>query len=464
MPADHPNILFLITDQQRWDAIGRVGEWAGTPHLDALAERSLRFDRCVTNSPVCVPARFCMLSGLYPHNTGVWNNCRHTVPPETPTWFQVIRDAGYRTALFGKTHWHPHDGDLRDREHLINAYGFNDVCEVTGPRASARCRSHMTDAWEAAGLWRAYRDDYDERFSNDPQVVRPSPLPAELYYDGWVGERARQYIEAYDRDQPWFCYVGFPGPHEPWDTPEPWAGTHDPADMPEPRPFPADAADGRPRGGLDAMAGRQRLHPDHADHARKLRADYADNVALIDDQVGRLLQTIEQRGELDNTIVLFTSDHGEMNGDAGLVYKGNFLDGAARVPLLLHAPGGATGAVRQPVEFNDVGPTLAELAGATVDHEQFAVSLAPLLRDPAATVRDDALSELNGEMMLVNDRWKLAVNDQGRPYLLFDLHNDPEETTNLAGDPAHAEITDALRHRLLERIVQSQTRRDQQPL
>jgi len=460
MPASSPNILMIITDQQRWDALGCVGGWVKTPNLDALAERSLRFDRCVTNSPVCVPARLCMLSGLYPHNTGVWFNGQHTVPPETPTWFQAIREAGYRTALFGKTHWHPHGGDLRDREHLIHAYGFDDVCEVTGPRASARCRSHMTDAWEQAGLWQAYREDYDERFANDPQVVRPSPLPAELYYDGWVGEQARQYLEGYRRDQPWCCYVGFPGPHEPWDTPPPWAGTHDPADMPAPRPFPEDAAGDRPRGGLDTVAEASRLRRDDPDRARKLRADYADNIALIDEQVGRLLRTVEARGELEQTVVLFTSDHGEMNGDAGLVYKANFLDGAARVPMLLHAPGGATGRVQQPVELNDAGPTLAELAGATLDHEQFAVSLAPLLTDPAATVRTDALSEINGEVMLVNERWKLALNDQSQPYLLFDLHHDPEETTNLAGTPRGAEATEALSRRILARMIQSQQRRD----
>ena len=460
MPADQPNILFIITDQQRWDALGCVGGWAKTPNLDALAERSLRFDRCITNSPVCVPARLCMLTGRYPHNTGVWFNCRHTVPPETPTWCQAIRDAGYRTALFGKTHWHPHGGDLRDREDLLHAYGFDDVREATGPRASARCKSHMTDDWEAAGLWKAYREDYNERFANDPQVVRPSALPEDLYYDGWVGEQARRYIEAYDRDQPWFCYVGFPGPHEPWDTPEPWAGAHEPADMPPPRPFPTERANDRPRGVLDDMPDDARLRQDHPDRARKLRADYADNVALIDDRVGRILQTIEQRGELDNTVVLFTSDHGEMNGDAGLVYKANFLDGAVRVPMLLHAPGGAAGVVDHPVELNDVGPTLAELAGASIDHQQFAVSLAPLTRDPRARLREDALSEISGEVMLVNDRWKIALNREGRAYLLFDLAHDPDETTNLAGDPDRAADADALRLRILERIVQTQERRD----
>jgi choline-sulfatase len=459
MPSNQPNILFVITDQQRWDALGCVGGWLRTPNLDALAERSLRFDRCITNSPVCVPARFCMLTGLYPHNTGVWQNCKHTVPPETPNWFQSIRDAGYRTALFGKTHWHPHGGDLRDREGLVRAYGFDEVCEATGPRASARCRSHMTDAWEQAGLWQAYRDDYDDRFSNDPQVVRPSPLPAELYYDGWVGEQARQYLDGYDRDQPWFCYVGFPGPHEPWDTPEPWAGLHDPAAMPQARPFPEDVGE-RPRGVLDTARGTPQHRLVDPERASRLRADYADNIALIDDQVGRLMRTIEERGELDNTVVLFTSDHGEMNGDADLVYKFNFLDGAVRVPLLLHVPSAATGVVDQPVELNDVGPTLAELAGATLNHEQFAVSLAPLTRDPATTIRLDALSEISGELMLVNARWKLAVNDEAQPYLLFDLRADPGETTNLAGDPGHADVADALRLRLLERVVQSQRRLD----
>ncbi len=458
-----PNLLFLFTDQQRADAMGCAGGWVETPHLDRIADEGVRVTNCVPNSPVCVPARYCLATGLYPHNTGVWNNCHHTMPPESRTWMQAIRDAGYRTALFGKTHWHPHQGDLRDRAHLLRAYGLDDFVEVTGPRASARTRSDMTDAWEQAGLWKAFQDDYAERFSNKPNVVRPSPLGAELYYDAFVGQQACEYLRSYDRDQPWFCWVSFPGPHEPWDTPEPYASRYDPADMPPPRKAPA-SPHRRPLGQLDRKLERapKWLEPDDPP---KMRADYAGNISLIDDQIGRILQVIEQRGELDNTVIVFSSDHGEMNGDAGLTYKSQMLDGAVRVPLLLRTPAGARrgGAVSEAlVEANDIGPTLAAFAGVELEHQQFGRSFAGLAEDPHTPHRAEAISEIDGEVMLLDHQWKAVANAEGEIYLLFDVQNDPEESTNRAGDPALKDLEADLRQRMFERLVRTQLRHDRQ--
>ncbi|MEC9378287.1 MAG: sulfatase-like hydrolase/transferase, partial [Candidatus Latescibacterota bacterium] len=166
-----PNLLLLMTDQQRADALGCVSDWVRTPHLDRLAAEGVRFSNCVTTSPVCIPARLSLATGLYPHNTWVWDNGQHTLDPRTPTWMQAVRAAGYRTSLFGKTHLHPHGGDLRDREHLMHQYGLDDVDEIGGPRASARVLSHMTARWEEAGLWQAYREDLENRFSSKPHVA-----------------------------------------------------------------------------------------------------------------------------------------------------------------------------------------------------------------------------------------------------------------------------------------------------
>ena len=136
-----PNILLLMTDQQRADALGCSGGWLETPHMDRIAAGGVRFENCITNSPVCIPARLSLATGLYPHNTGVWTNQPSQLNAEQPTWMQRVRDAGYRTSLFGKTHLHPHNGDLRDREYLMKTYGLDDVDEIGGPRASARVLS-----------------------------------------------------------------------------------------------------------------------------------------------------------------------------------------------------------------------------------------------------------------------------------------------------------------------------------
>ena len=157
--------------------MGCSGDWVKTPALDRIATEGVRFTQCVTTTPICVPARVTLATGRYPHNNAVWNNLQYTMPPDAPTWMRTIRDLGYRTSLFGKTHLHPHRGDLREREHLLDAYGLDDVDEIGGPRASAMVMSHLTAGWEAKGLLEAYREDCKERFSNKPHVVRPSVLP-----------------------------------------------------------------------------------------------------------------------------------------------------------------------------------------------------------------------------------------------------------------------------------------------
>jgi choline-sulfatase len=254
--------------------------------------------------------------------------------------------------------------------------------------------------------------------------------------------------------------VGFPGPHEPWDTPEPWASAYDPAGMPRPTPPPESVAE-RSRGLLDErLANRPNLTPDDV---AALRANYAGGVSLIDHLIGRIIDTVKARDEWDRTIVAFASDHGEMNGDAGLLFKGTFLDGSARVPLVIRDPHARIDpgqVISDPVELIDLGPTLLELAGVESPQDsQLARSVAPVVRAGAALrdFRRDALCEFDGECMLVTRNWKLAVNSSGQTYLLF--HRDDGETKNVAGDPGARSIEQALRSRLLERLVTTSTRR-----
>jgi arylsulfatase len=451
--SDRPNILLFMTDQQRWDAMSCVSDWLATPHIDRIASSGMRFSDAYTNSPVCVPARVSLATGRYPHNHGVWTNQKYTMPVETPTWMRSLREAGYATSLFGKTHLHPHNGDLRDREHLVHAYGLDHVDEIAGPRATSVSRSHMTERWKAAGVYKIYREDHRDRFQSTPWVVRPSPMPLEHYPDVYVGQQAKSHLQQQDADAPWFTWVSFGGPHDPWDAPEPYASMFDPAAMPPPV-TPERETQARPRGSLDRrLKRRPQLDPDEV---AQMRANYAGNMALIDDQIGEVLGVVEARGELDNTVVALVSDHGEMNGDHGLLYKKNFLNPSVRVPFVLNVPGRTTGSTSGvPVELMDVGATLVELAGAEPVDGSFARSLVPLVDDPAATHRDCALSEWNDEMMLATSEWKMVLNSRGEIYLLFDLVNDPHETRNRAGLTEVADVEQELRRLALERLVQT---------
>ena len=154
-------------------------------------------------------------------------------------------------------------------------------------------------------------------------------MPLVDYYDTYVGQQAKQYLADYDREEPWFCWVSFAGPHSPWDAPEPYASMYDPDVMPKPATHDGDGPE---------PYRQARWNLETGDIA-PMRANYAGNVTLIDDQIGEILAVIESRGELADTVIAFTSDHGEMNGDHGLSGKSNFYDGAIRVPLIIRAPG-----------------------------------------------------------------------------------------------------------------------------
>ncbi len=464
-----PNILLIMTDQQRWDAMSCSGNWVRTPNMDRIASEGVRFTNCVTNSPVCIAARVSLATGLYPHNTGIWKNETYLMPPDTPTWMQAVRDAGYRTSVFGKTHLHPHSNgsDLRKREYLLHAYGLEDVDEIPGPRASRRVLSHMTALWQQKGLWAAYRADVEERLNNKPYVVRPTILGLEHDADVYVGQQAKKYLTNYDRVEPWFCWVSFGGPHEPWDAPEPYASMYDPRSMPIPAPRPP--AGNRPRGDLDTRMNTNRFNPNFVEgEVGKLRADYAGNVTMIDDQIGEILETIQARGELDNTVIVLCSDHGEMNGDYGMIYKKNFLNGSVRIPFLVRTPdtlnNGAINRISDsPVEWIDIGPTIVELADGTMTHHQFGKSLCPVLDGRQENHREFAISQFAGETMLLNREWKIALNTRNEPYLFFDVHNDPTETNNLATVPKMKAIETELRSQILEHRSQTQTPMDVEP-
>ncbi len=443
--------MLVMTDQHRFDALSATGDWVSTPHLDRIAAEGTRFSHTYTNSPACIPARVTLATGRYPHHTGVWQNQNHTLDADAATWMRAVRDAGYATSVFGKTHLHPHTGDLRDREHLVHSYGLEHVNELPGPRALVNTRCHLTDLWEEAGVAEAYREDMSDRLKNKAWEVRPSPLPLELYPDVYTARMAREWLTAYDDDRPWMCWLSFGGPHEPWDAPEGYAGRFDPAAMPAPL-VARDPDYPRPTGELDL---RQRVRFEGGEVAH-LRADYAGSLALIDEQVGEVFRVIEERGEMDSTVVVLVSDHGEMNGDFGLLYKQNFLDPATRIPFLLRVPGGPQGLVRDnPVELMDLGATLVEIAGGTPLPGSPARSVLPQLEDDPNPHRHVAISEYAGEILLINRNWKMGLNRRGETYLLFDLTEDPFETLNLAGRPEHEDEAQRLRNLLLKHLTKT---------
>ena len=453
-----PNILFVMTDQLRFDALGVTGGYVRTPHIDSIAQTGVCFTQCHTTAPVCIPARISLATGRYPHQIPIWqHDNNYTLSTTFPTWMQAVRDAGYRTSIFGKTHFHPHKGDLRAYESLMHDFGLDDVYEIIGHHSGELSTSYLTDYWKEKGLLEAFIADMRSRMTATKPEARASVLNKDDYRDSYVGRKAAEYLSGYNRDEPWMCWVSFPGPHDPWDAPLPYDTMYDPSQLPPPIP--------RKDFGLfrdcilkARMSMRDKSNADLTlEEVANLRANYFGKVSLIDDQVGHILEVIKQRGEMDNTLIVFTSDHGDMNGDHGLFLKSCFFDAAVRVPLIIKQPGNAQN--RSSVQSNalvelmDVGSTIADYAQSQT-HEFFeAKSLKPLVEGATSTHRDMVLSEFKGELMLADAHWKVVINQRGKVAQLFNRVADPDEQTNLAEtinyDPAVS--------RLLMRAAQLRT-------
>ena len=450
-----PNILFIMADQFRADVMSCVGGPARTPNLDEIASQGMLFTNCSTVAPLCVPARISMMTGKYPHTTGSWDNADYVLSPEANLWTKEIKKQGYSTAVFGKLHLHTDFGDLIAREPIVRGYGFDVVNEVSGPHSTCQTRTHLSEEWKAKGLWGAYCADMRSR-GKTPRA-KPSPLPVDDYYDVYIGRKAKEFLEGYEGDQPWFCHVSFSGPHEPWDAPEPYASMYDPADMPAPRPRMYHAGAARPVGEFDRLSAKENIQCS-PETAREIRANYCGSVTLIDHMIGEIINVIRSRGEWDNTVVLFTSDHGEMNGDYGIVNKRNFLQPALNIPLILRTPetircgGKVSGAM---TSLLDVGPTLVECAGGKLDYLQFGQSVCPLAAGRQDTLRDHILSEYGGEILYMDSEWKLVTNRAGELYLLFHLPEDPEEHTDLTGTPEGEAAWGGLQSKLLCALAQA---------
>jgi arylsulfatase A-like enzyme len=442
--ANGPNILVLMTDQQRADCMGCAGHpRIRTPNMDRLAAGGMRFTQACTSSPLCMPARASFICGRHVHSHGIWHN-EGELAPDAESLFRRLQQAGYYTAHIGKSHYYGHPvPDMRAREPYMHTRGFDFVNETPGPWATLKTDCHMTDEWAEKGLLDVFRNDYRKRWAlRDEAPVWPSPMPVDDYLDSYVGRKAVEFVEACDRPQPFCLFVGFGGPHEPWDAPGEYATMYRPRKMP--RAIPATGKDGDPR------LTRKRI--------AAIRASYYGKISLIDRWVGEILDACERRGVFNDLFVVFWSDHGEMAGDHGRLYKSCFYEGALRVPLIFRLPGrikaGATSdALTATV---DLMPTILEAAGVPVPDTCEGASLWPVLQDPCARVRDEVLSEISTEArchtMIRTAREKYAVHEDGTPYLLYDLSADPEEQENLVGRPGAADREQALRQRLLELV------------
>lgn len=476
------NVLFIITDQQRRDSLGCYGNsYTRTPNLDALARRGCRFDRNYVANPICMPNRLSLMSGRMPSSHGLWTN--GLLLDEQPTLPAWLRDQGLYTASIGKIHFTPFggDGDNLESEKLWTRRGRD--FDWDGPYwgfEHVEFTLGHTAALAHYGRWFYENGGNDEMLAENPGTGT-RPLPARLHDSTFVAERACDILRQRGEDgQPFFLCASFPDPHHPFNPPEEIAQTYDPAEAPSPVGTAEDLATRPPhyrqmlegrwhRSGVSDTAKR----PDGTDGttARQRIANTAAMVDLIDRNVGRILDTLDQADLAENTLVVFTSDHGELLGDHGLWFKGPFFyEGLVGTPLLIAGPGVTAGAeIAGLSSAIDLVPTICEALGVKTPPWSEGVSLLPMLRGETENVRDSCLIEYrNGyaendiaSKTLITPRHKYTRYET-QAEELTDLRNDPEESSNVAAEAEEMPALQRLRTALLDACLATKSRHPEQ--
>ena len=484
-------ILLVTTDQQRYDTLGcNGGTLARTPVVDSLAAGGVRYERAIPQSVVCMPSRSTILTGQHPTTHGVWMN-GVPLPVDAPSVAQLLHGAGYRTALVGKAHFEPYfDPFMRFTENSVSRTG------TTPPNGTHRGFEHLELAthspmgqlhyakWlmaehpEAVGGFYAVVDrdlQVNAEGGGDtgaPQV-KVNPIAREWYHTDWVADRTLGWLHSLESTEDWFCWMSFPDPHHPWDPPQSEVGRVDWREVPLPAGYPETASereailDGKPRhwrlwydGDLvsNYEAPAQWVPATMtADQVREVNARNAVECELIDEALGRVLAAIEAREWADDLDVFFTTDHGELQGDFGLLFKGPYhVDGLMRLPLVWRpAPsaGVTPSVVPTPVGLVDLAPTFCSVAGVPTPEWMQGRPLPVGAGGGPERVLTEWDSELFGVDVhlrtITRDGWVCTaylpgyVHD-GTEGELYDLVDDPLQRVNRWDDPATRALRDDL--------------------
>jgi arylsulfatase A-like enzyme len=481
-------ILLITTDQMRFDALGcNGGTVARTPVLDALAATGINYLRAHNQNVVCMPARATIITGQHVATHGVWMN-GVSLPPETPTLAHWLGQHGYRTALIGKAHFEPwlgsadefyenrmalegSTGPHRGFEHMELANHF-----VTG-------HAHY-DVWlkqaHPGALERFYpmvtaQGQQNTAGAGDTGAIQvwPAEVSRDVYHTDWVAERTMAWLDTLDGDADWFVWMSFPDPHHPWDPPASETHRVDWREVPLPELYPgcADKAAAmladKPRHWLGYFDGSLWTNLESPrgfrpcdltpDQIREVNAYTHIENELIDEACGRVLGYLARRGWADDTDIVFTTDHGELQGDYGLLFKGAYhVDALMRLPLIWRpAPsaGQEPAEVRAPVGHVDLGPTFCRIAGT--DSPAWVEGRALPLDDAEADQqgRERVLTQWESEHgpvrvkldSIYRDGWVCTAYAPGSLYdgsegELYDLSQDPGARVNLWSDPARQSI------------------------
>ena len=448
-----PNIVLIMTDQQRWDTLGCLGfDHMITPNIDRLAKRGVAFSQAFVQGTVCGPSRNSIVSGQYVHTHGIEKN-EAWLTPEQPNWIEQLRDGGYHTVNIGKMHTSP----------IRLPCGFNHRTVVENKNYRQGGHGPDPDDYDLYlmqfGLKRPALS-YHFEVSDWPDHLGATVWQhdEDLFIDNCVGRWSVDSIRDHDFEKPLFLWSGFAGPHDPYDVTQSALDLYDDVEIPDPIGYDGELDTKPPtqKESMERMDGREspaaiwwsRATPERV---RQMRKHYYANITLIDEWVGKIVAEIEKKGALDNTIFVFTSDHGDCLGDHGLVYKfSSHYDSVARVPFVVAGPGVTELGIQDPlVELIDLGPTLLDYAGLGTLEGASGVSVRSLLEGNRSPIHDIVFSEHYPRIMARTKEWKLVFYP-GEVYgELYYLEEDPDELYNLYSDPKRALVRSDMVERMM---------------
>jgi arylsulfatase A-like enzyme len=484
------NVLLITCDQLRKDAPGCYGNpIVTTPNIDSLARNGVLFDQLYTASPVCAPNRASIATGRYPSVNGLRTN-GIVLPESELTLMEVLRRGGYQTYGSGKMHFQPQwvrpEGVGSDPEpkYAIDPQPKPWEFPYYGFDGGAFSEDHRYGPYSRYLEERGYDPWADPHSYTFPQnITAASAYPEEHYQTTWIADRSLDFLRTRDTDRPFFVWTSFVDPHHPFTPPAPWDTMYDPAEMPLPlwsEDVPAQWPDKyrakyeRESGGHEAIG----MHKLPDSEWRKMKAYYYGMVSLIDKQVGRLLDELKRQGALEDTVVIFTADHGEMLGDYHLAFKGTMYDCVTNVPFIVAhggvettrpgaVRGGASGSTSSATDSQsaahtctglansiDIMPTTLEIAGLAIPDSVQGRSLVPQLRDPATPCRDEVLVEMPRPVRTIRTpRYRLTVHEYGSTGELYDMESDPNAFRNLWNAPEYRSVRDDLTERLVQLMI-----------
>jgi arylsulfatase A-like enzyme len=448
-----PNVLLLLTDQERYDVSAPGGPDVRTPAMDRLQSEGMRFDRAYTPISICSSARASLLTGLYPHAHGMLNNCHEpdavqpNLPPDLPTFGERLAEAGYDNSYIGK--WHV-GRDQTPSEFGFEYLGGGDGHHDSGDSAFRdHLRSHGVDPGEVELEDAVYTDE-------GQLIAATTPVPEAATRPHYLAERTIERIRGVDADAPFFHRADFVGPHHPYVVPEPYASMYDPSEV-EPWPSFAETFDGKPRAHEQYLSYRG-VEGFDWDRWADAVAKYFGFVTFIDHQMGRILDALDEAGLAESTAVVHTADHGDFTGGHRQFNKGPLMyEETYHVPLMVRWPGevepGST--CGEFVRLHDLMPTFLEIGGVEPPERLHARSLRPLLEGQVPPDWPDSVFAqyhgdefgLYSQRMVRTNEYKLVYNSPDRNEL-YDLSRDPHELRNLIDHPEYRSVRADLAERL----------------